>query len=55
MLLFIMPLGLENTPTNWNCTDSAQLEERNIKKTVIENTLCVCSVMKVTPVDKIEI
>ena len=56
MLLLILTLGLENTQTNWSCTDSALIEEKNIKKTAdIENTSCVRSVMKETPVSRIEI
>ena len=31
MLLLILPLGLENTSTNWNFTDSDLLEEWKIK------------------------
>ena len=30
MLLLILPLGSENTSKNWNCTDSALLEECRI-------------------------
>ena len=53
MLLLILPLGLENISTNWNFTDSDLIEQRKIQKmSEIENTSCLRSVMKVTPVDR---